>query len=148
MTISTPKLVVRRIVEAPPEEVFRAWTEPEQLRQWWGPPGVECTFATIDCRAGGTYRIGNRLPGRDLIWITGQYEKVSPPHELVFTWRIEGRSDPLERVTVQFRRAGSGTEVCVLHERIPDVATREQHEAGWIGCLEGLSHFLGNSHAA
>ena len=73
---------------------------------------------------------------------TGEFEKVSPPHELVFTWRIEGRSEPPSRVTVQFNATGASTEVSVTHERIADAATREQHEAGWVGCLEGLSRFL------
>ena len=142
LTVSAATLVVRRTIEATPEEVFQAWTDPDQLIRWWGPRGVECTFAAVDCRVGGIYRIGNRLPSGDSIWITGEFEKVSPPHELVFTWRIEGLSDPPSRVTVQFNATGASTEVSVTHERIADAATREQHEVGWVGCLEGLSRFL------
>ena len=84
-------LVVRRKIEATPEELFSAWTDRKQLVQWWGPQGVTCTSAEVDARVGGRYRIGNRLPSGEVLWIAGVFEKISPPNELIFTWQIEGR---------------------------------------------------------
>ena len=135
-------LVVRRKIEATPEELFSAWTDRKQLVQWWGPQGVTCTSAEVDARVGGRYRIGNRLPSGEVLWIAGVFERVSPPNELIFTWQIEGRPAASERVIVRFKWDGSFTEVMIEHQRIGDATLRDQHEAGWIGCLEGLSKYV------
>ena len=134
-------LVVRRTIRASAEKLFAAWTEPAQLKAWWGPQGVRCIGAELDLRVGGSYRIGNQLPDGSIIWIVGEFERIDRPRKLVFSWRLEGvESDP-ERVTVQFEPVGDATEVIVTHERIANRALREQHEQGWIGCLEGLARY-------
>ena len=139
---SSLTLVVRRTIQATPERVFQAWTNPEQMQKWWGTQEIACTGTEIDLRVGGAYRIGNKLPNGQLLWITGEFEKIEPPGELVFSWRVEGRGNTAERVTVRFEPRGKATEVIVTHERIPDSAIRDQHEYGWRGCLEGLAHYL------
>jgi uncharacterized protein YndB with AHSA1/START domain len=136
------KLVVRRTIQATAEELFAAWTEPEQLKKWWGPHPVTCAGAEIDLRAGGAYRIANRLPDGTLLWIFGEFEVVDPPFRLVYTWRIDPNSRASERVSVQFEPRGDATEVIVVHERIPNPATRLRHEQGWVGCLDGLARYL------
>lgn len=135
-------LVVRRRIRASVERVFRAWTQPELVMQWWGPEGVTCPAAEIDLRVGGAYRIANLLPDGNTIWITGTFEAISPPERLVYTWRVSAIPDSLQRVTVRFDRHGDETEVVIVHEMIPDKAARELHEHGWIGCLDGLEAFL------
>ncbi len=103
----TVVLLVRRVLKASPERLFDAWTQPEQLRQWWGPRPVTCVEAEVDLRVGGHYRIANRLPGGDLLWIVGTFETIEPPRKLVYTWSVESReaaskdADP-SRVTVRF----------------------------------------------
>ncbi len=140
------RLEVRRVLKARPERVFAAWTSPDQLRQWWGPAAVTCVSAEVDLRPGGRYRIGNRFPDGKIIWIVGEFEVVTPPHELVYTWRSEPGPGSRERVTVRFEPRGDGTEVVVVHEHIPDEPTRDRHEQGWVGCLDGLAEYL--AHAA
>lgn len=135
-------LVVRKTIQAMPERLFAAWTEPEQLRAWWGPEGVICIAADVDLRRGGRYRIGNKLPDQRMLWIVGEFEVVEPPHRLVYTWRVEGISETDERVTVQFESKGTTTEVIVKHERIPNRELRDQHQQGWKGCLSGLAKYL------
>lgn len=131
-------LVVRRVIAAPVERVFAAWTEAEQLRRWWGPAGVHCPHAEIDLRVGGAYRIANALPDGSTVWINGAFEEVAPPHRLVYSWSTTGEQPPVERVTVRFETHAEGTEVVVVHERIATAAARTQHELGWCGCLDGL----------
>jgi len=134
-------LVVRRTIKASAARVFEAWTQPEQLRQWWGPRPVTCSAAELDVRVGGTYRIGNLLPDGRVLWISGTFEIVEPAHRLVYTWEIEREPfSPGERsrVTVRFEPREAGTEVIVVHERIDSVETRSDHEKGWNGCLENL----------
>jgi uncharacterized protein YndB with AHSA1/START domain len=137
-------LVVRRTVNASPERLFEAWTTPAELKSWWGPGAVTCVDPDIDLRVGGRYRIGNQFPDGKVLWIVGEYEVVDPPHKLVYTWRLESQPEEAsERVTVSFEPRGVGaTEVIVVHERIPDTSTRERHEQGWIGCLDGLVEYL------
>lgn len=136
------RLVVRRRIRATPERLFAAWTEPSQLRQWWGPRGVECIEALIDLRVGGRYSIANRFPDGRVLWISGEFEVIEPPHRLEYTWRTESQAAS-ERVTVRFDRDGDATEVIVTHERIADDRTREMHERGWGDCLDGLATWMG-----
>lgn len=136
-------LVVRKIIQATPERLFTAWTQPEQLKKWWGPESVICMEAEVDLRIGGRYRIGNKLPDGTILWISGEFQVIEPPHKLVYTWRIGPESRPAELVTVSFEpRPASATEVIVVHERIPNKAARDTHEHGWFGCLNGLAKYL------
>lgn len=139
---SALSLVVRRRIEATVERVFAAWTEPDQLKRWWGPAQVTCTDAQVDLRPGGRYRIANRFPDGRVVWIAGAFETVEPPRRLVYSWSIEGDVRAPERVTVRFKARGSATEVIVTHDRIPDAAMRDQHAEGWAGCLDGLAAHL------
>lgn len=134
-------LVVRRRIAAPPQRVFDAWTQPRHLEAWWGPGGVTCPEAHVDLRVGGALRIANDTPG-GLVWIQGHFEVVEPPHRLVYTWQMEGHAGPPSRVTVRFDPAEGGTEVTVVHTRIDSEPTRDSHELGWHGCLDGLEQFL------
>lgn len=136
-------LIVRRTIRATPERLFEASTEPAQVQQWWGPADVHCSAAEIDLRVGGQYRIANQLPDGRVLWILGEFEEISPPHKLVYTWRLDPPgAERRERVTVRFEPRGQDTEVIIVHERIVDHVSRAMHEHGWIGCLEGLEQFL------
>jgi uncharacterized protein YndB with AHSA1/START domain len=134
-------LVVRRTIAASPERLFDAWTDPQQLVHWWGPPPVQCIAAEIDLRVRGRYRIANRLPDGRVLWIGGAFEVISRPALLVYTWRVESGPHPRERVRVQFLARGASTEVIVTHERIVDDDVRRRHRDGWIGCLDKLAAY-------
>jgi uncharacterized protein YndB with AHSA1/START domain len=134
-------LVVRRNIKASPQQLFDAWTDPFQLVHWWGPEGVKCKSAEVDLRPGGVYRIANQFPDGKILWIRGTFERIEPPHCLVYSWEIEGSEHKDERVTVQFMAAEAGTEVIVTHERVADEATRRRHAHGWVGCLDGLARY-------
>ena len=138
-------LVARRTIRANIERVFDAWTQPEQLRAWWGPRPVTCSDAEVDLRVGGRYRIVNALPDGGSVTIHGEFRLVQPPRKLVYTWRMGEGSDAegeSSLVTVSFEPRGNDTEVIVVHEDIPAEPIRESHEQGWRGCLDGLErHF-------
>jgi uncharacterized protein YndB with AHSA1/START domain len=134
-------LEVRRIIHASAEHLFAVWTEPQHLRAWWGPRDVSCPAAEVDLRVGGRFRIANQLPDGRIIWISGAFEAIEPPRRLIYSWQLEPGPDAIERVTVSFEPQGAATEVIVQHERIADRALRDQHEAGWQGCLDGLARY-------
>jgi len=64
---------------------------------------------------------------------------VEAPHKLVYTWRVGNEES---RVTVRFEPRGEATEVIVVHEQVPDEPTRESHQRGWDGCLDGLERYF------
>ena len=137
-------LRITRTFAPPRETVFRAWTDPEALKQWWGPPGYGTPVAEVDLRAGGRYRLGMReLPEGAIFYLSGTYREIRPPEKLVYTWRWE--SDPPESqtlVTVEFQERGAATEVVVTHEMFAARDQRDKHEMGWTGCLGKLVPFL------
>ena len=67
---------------------------------------------------------------------------IEPPSKLVSTWSTEGDAAEPERVTVSFNRDGAGTELVVLHERILVKTRRDEHSAGWNGCLDKLEAYV------
>jgi uncharacterized protein YndB with AHSA1/START domain len=135
--VDETRLAISRIIRAPRESVFEAWTTPSLLTQWWGPEGVECPSAEIDLREGGEYRIANRHADGSITWISGVFERVRPPEELVYSWNIGVPGADGSRVTVEFRSHQMGTELVLTHERL-DGRVRDMHLQGWIGCLAGL----------
>jgi len=136
------KLLVSKIIPASPERLFAAWTQPEQLKQWFGPESVTCIEAEVDLRVGGCYRLGNRFPDGSVIWITGKFHLIEAPHKLIYSWQVGTDSDE-ELVTVSFHAIEDGnTEVTITHERIPDRTARDSHEQGWIECLIKLTSYV------
>lgn len=136
-------LRLTRTFAAPRERVFRAWTDPEALKRWWGPPGYGTPTVEVDLRAGGPYRLGMRkLPDGELFYLSGTFREVTPPERLVYTWRWE--HEPGETlVTVEFLDRGGSTEVVLTHEMFQAREARDAHAQGWAGCLDKLVTFLG-----
>jgi len=137
-------LNLRRIFKAPREKVFRAWTDPEELKKWWGPEGYATPSAEVDLRVGGKYRLGMRkLPDGEIFYLSGIYREVRPPESLVYTWRWEAQPEHGETlVTVEFREVRDSTEVVLTHERFPTQKARDDHNRGWSGCLDRLAKLL------
>jgi len=78
-------ILITRILNAPPELVFKEWTEPERLKLWWGPKGFTMPHCNIDLRPGGTFHYCMRSPeGRDF-WGKSTFREISEPQLLVLT---------------------------------------------------------------
>jgi uncharacterized protein YndB with AHSA1/START domain len=132
----TEQVVVRRVIAATRERVFRNWTEPELLRRWWGPGGFTCPEATVDLRPGGTYRLVMQAPGDGpRMSVTGVYHEVTPPSRLVYTWRWDSgpaASEDESVVTVEFDELSRDrTEVTITHDRFPAGHDPSPYRAGW-----------------
>lgn len=78
------ELVVARLLDAHPEEVFVAWTEPTRLEAWWGPPGFEMAEQRLELRPGGMHLYGMRPPGGPVTWGKSVYREIQPPERLVY----------------------------------------------------------------
>ncbi len=138
------QLEVSRLIKAPVDRVFAAWTDPSLIVQWWGAGGVRCTEAEMDLRVGGSYRIANQTPDGSTMWITGTFSRVERPERLTYTWAMEpvGPETTYSLVDVGFESTDEGTMVRIQHTRVPDLPTREVNLQGWIGCLDGLADLL------
>ena len=134
-------LSFQRTYAAPRERVFRAWTDPEEIKLWMAP-GDDFTIPTaeVDLQIGGKYKIAMKSPDGNLNVVAGTYKEIRPPEKLVFTWTwIEGGMDVGETlVTVEFREQGEKTEVSVTHDLLPTDEARQAHSDGWNGCLGRL----------
>ena len=137
-------LHLRRTFHAPREKVFRAWTDPEELKHWWGPEGYATPTAEVDLRVGGRYRLGMRkLPDGEIFYLAGTYREVRHPEKLVYTWRWEAEPEMGETlVTVEFHDVGKATEVVLTHEFFPNQEVRDDHNKGWNSCLDCLAKTL------
>lgn len=139
------ELNMTRLIRAPREKVFAAWTEPALLMRWWGPGPVTCPEAHVDLREGGDYRLANLQPDGSTTWISGRFETVRPPEELVYTWRIGGLVNEPTLVRVKFLPHRHGTKLVLTHERFAVEAIRDMHAQGWSGCLDKLEAMLASA---
>jgi uncharacterized protein YndB with AHSA1/START domain len=139
---------ITRIIDAPREQVFRAWTEPEEIRCWWGPGEFTCPEADVDLRPGGTYRLAMQPSAGDPFIVGGTYREVEPPARLVYTWRWETgpAADGSESVvTVEFRARGEQTELTLTHTDFPASHGPAPYRMGWEGGLEKFEALFAGS---
>jgi len=154
------KLQLTRVFDAPREVVYRAWTDPNQFKQWFG--AAACDGATlesvkVEARVGGKYRLQMRMPDGEYFTSVGVYREVAAPERLVFTWQFEkdgsgteyGEVEPPEMVvTVDFKARGQQTQLTLTHEKFASVESRDRHEEGWNRCLGSLGKFCGDPSLA
>ena len=135
MTEDRASVRIVDVFDAPRDVVFAAWTDPERLKEWWGPGFFETVFAEVDLRPGGRYEL---LLEPGSMRLVGEFREVTPPRRLVYTWRwIDGVPDTRESlVTVEFREVGDRTEVVLVHDNFVGPGPVEMYDEG---CRSGLS---------
>lgn len=137
------RLSLTRHYPVTPDKIWRAWTEPQALSQWFGSgqPG-SVTAAEFDLQVGGRFRIaftGNKGESHEC---AGVYQEVQPFSRLVFSFFWKSTPDRVSRVTMVLSPDGSGTELCFEHDRFFDAQARDNHLGGWTQMLGQLGHFL------
>jgi uncharacterized protein YndB with AHSA1/START domain len=141
------ELSITHLIDAPPEAVYRAWTDPDLLRQWFAPAPYTTPVAELDVRPGGANLIVMRSPqGRD-IPCPGVYLEVVPNKRLVFTnayiraWEPSDKPFMTVIVTLDAEDGKTRYTARVLHWTVAD---REEHERmgfhqGWSQCANQLA---------
>ena len=140
-------LILTRLIDTPPEKVFRAWTDPELLKQWFAPSPWTTPTAKQDVRSGGSSLIVMRDPDGNEFPNHGVYLEVIENKRLVFTDAFTTAWEPSEKpfmtVVVTFEEQDGQTKYTarVQHWTIAD---REAHEKigfhqGWTMCAEQLA---------
>jgi uncharacterized protein YndB with AHSA1/START domain len=145
------ELTITRIFDAPRELVFKAWTDPRHMAQWWGPKGFTNPVCEMDVRPGGALRIVMRAPDGADHAMRGVFREVVEPERLVFTniavdaegyVLLEGLTivtfaehDGKTKLTLQTSAAGVAAEAAQM------LAGMEQ---GWTQSLDRLTACLAN----
>ena len=131
-----PALRLDRHYDAAPEEVWRAWTEPEEMKRWWGQGRNDVVhLAEADVRVGGSFRVAFTSDSDEMLEVSGVYSEIVPHRKLAFTWAWKSAPEQESRVTVTFEPSGGGTDLTLLHEQFFDAGARDAHEEGWSNAL-------------
>ncbi len=138
-------VVVEIDVEAPPERVFDAWTDPQQLLAWWGD---DATYRGVrwerDLRVGGKWRSEGKTASGKSFAVWGEYTRVERPGVLAFTWIHdwdEGER-PHTNVLIEFSRTPGGTHLRLTHSGFASESMREDHRRGWKQVLGWLQRYV------
>jgi len=142
------EVTVERVIDAPPHDVFRAWTNPDEIKRWFVPGEFQTSEATVDLRTGGGYRFVMHAPDGSPMPISGIYQEIDEPELLVYTWKweVEGMGDEESLVRVQFRPLeDERTQVVITHSRYPEAHTGEPYRMGWEGGLDKVERLFGEA---
>jgi len=134
-----------RVFDAPRQLVFKAWTDPKHVAQWWGPTGFTNPRCELDVRPGGAIRIDMRGPDGTVYPMSGVYQEIVEPERLVFTSiALDDAGNPLfENLnTVTFtEHAGKTTitlQTCVIKSTDKALQYLKGMEIGWSMSLDRL----------
>jgi uncharacterized protein YndB with AHSA1/START domain len=139
------KLEIRRVINAPRDRVYAAWTDPAQLKEWFGPEKVQTRDLITDARVGGEFRWDLINSEGEKMTCRGEYRELQPGKKIVFTWQWEDDEDwenHVSIVTVDLDDAGGGTELRLTHEKLPNKESRDGHTRGWNSALDKLEKFF------
>ena len=145
MTTQTQtSLQVRRVINAPREKVFQAFTDPALIGRWYHPGPMRTEVRKWDATQGGTFDIAMIADEGEMAGTHeahGTFQAVEAGRKLVHTWSWKSDDPNMNGesvVTVELKDADGGTEVILTHERLPNKESVESHTHGWVGCLENL----------
>lgn len=122
-----------RTYDAPPDRVFRAWTDPSSMKAWLAEGGD----VVADPKPDGLFYLG-MLHGGVPRPHYGRYLRVQSPHLLEFTWVSEHTRGKESVVTIEFAARGMQTELSLTHEGLPDEQMAMAHTQGWTFFLDTL----------
>ena len=154
--------VLSHTFDAPRERVWRAFTEPERMKHWWGPKGFPVVSSSMDVRPGGMCHYAMSVPDGSLMWGKFAYREIVAPERLVFingfsnengdfvrhpmvpVWPLEVLSvfrfteqEGRTTFTLEWTPINATAEECALFD-----GSREGMAQGWAGTLEQLDAYL------
>lgn len=151
-------LVLTRIFEAPVEQVWRLWTEPELVKRWWGPDMFTCPVARIDFRVGGTSLVSMHNPQFGENFSTWHYREIVPLERIVYVHNLvdkDGRKvDPAAMGfppefpqdvlnTVVFKRLDKDrTEMVITEHAWPMIPMRDFAKLGLEQCMAKMAEAI------
>lgn len=151
------ELFITHLFDAPPEAVFQAWTDPEQLKQWYAPDDCTIEFKTIDVAQGGSFHSCIHDPVHGDCWVKGTYIEVLPNQKLAFTMIMSDKAGnsvsslnagktsdwPQKQITtVTFEPIGKLTKVSIHQSVSEEEAKKTGAYQSWAKMLHKLDLLL------
>jgi uncharacterized protein YndB with AHSA1/START domain len=149
------RMVVTRVFDAPRELVWKAWTDPKYVMQWWGPKGFTCPTCKIDFRVGGKFLIGMESPDGQEFYNGGEYHEIVEHEKIVSSMyfadangnKVEAAELGIEHTAIEdaydvtlFEDLGNGqTKLTFIGNETAEDATASGQAEGWNQILEKIA---------
>jgi len=136
-------IVLEETFRAPRDKVFKAWTKPEALKNWFmADDSVTVTDAQVELREGGPYYIEVKFPGYDPSRIEGEFLLVKTNDKLAYTWLTPPLQGRKTKVEVRFEALDKGSKIYLTHGEFKTEEELQLHLDGWKGCIGKLQEYL------
>ena len=135
---------LHKVLKAPPEKVFRAFTEANAIASWLPPYGFVCTVHAMDPKVGGSFKMSfhNFSTGNGHLF-GGKYIEVKPNEFLKYTDQFDDPNLPGEMITsVWLKKVSVGTEIKIVQEGIPSMIPVEMCYLGWQESIDKLTKLV------
>lgn len=157
MNADKKELLITHLFDASPERVFEAWTDAEQLKQWYAPDGCSIEFKALEVVKGGRFHSCIHDPVHGECWITGTYTEIIAPHKLVFTMVLSdpegndvsaasaGKDEDWPEAlltTVTFEAVGNQTKATIHQTVLEEEAKKTGAYQSWIKMFNKLNLLL------
>jgi len=135
---------LHRVLKAPPERVYRAFTDPAAMCKWLPPHGFTGTMHHMEAKVGGTWRMSfTNISAGGSHTFGGEYLELEPGRKLRYTSRFDDPNLPGEMTTtIELTQVFCGTEMQVTQEGIPDVIPSQACYLGWQESLTLLTQLV------
>jgi uncharacterized protein YndB with AHSA1/START domain len=151
-------VVIERSFDAPPDLIWRMWTEPEHFKAWYGPDGATVPVAKMDVRVGGSRLVCMEIAtpgGPAQMWFTGEYREVIENERLIYTESMSDEDGNVlspsdtglppghpatTEITVELQDLGGRTKMVLTHAGIP---AGSPGAAGWAMAFSKLAAYVG-----
>lgn len=143
-TPSTHTIRLHRVLRAPAERIYRAFTEPDAMARWLPPYGFTGTVHEMEARVGGSYRMSFRhFASGHSHSFGGRYLDLQPGERLRYTARFDDPNLPGEmQTTVSLVAVSCGAEISIVQEGIPALIPAEACYLGWQESLAALARLV------
>ena len=159
----SPDFVISRVFDAPRDLVWKAFTDPERMKHWWGPKGFTVISSKMDLRPGGTYHYGMKAPDGSAMWGKFVFREIAAPERMVFINSFSNEAGgttrhpmaptwPLEMLSIfTFEEQPGGKTKFTIRWAAHNATSEEQatfdagHDSmrgGWGGTMDQLAVYL------
>jgi len=153
--VEAERMVITRVFDAPRELVWKAWTDPKYVMQWWGPKGFTAPVCKIDFRVGGKFLCAMKSPDGQEFWNAGEYHEIIPYEKIVSSMffadaqgnKVEAAEYGIEHEAIEdavdvtlFEDLGNGqTKLTFIGNETMESAKESGQVEGWVEILEKVA---------
>ena len=137
-------LEITKTIQAPVPLVYKAWTQAEPMRKWFGCEQCNGVEVWQDFRVGGDFEVHMHLEDGNRVTVTGTYTEIQPEHKIVYTWTSDAPESPAPDtvVTVCFEPVDGGTRLSLTQVDFKEARGASGHAQGWDFAMKNLKEIL------